>query len=112
MDEIINKGIKENTYNGCNLIYKDYILGINDGWYEGKDRKRVTTDNWIVTSFKTKEEKVNDTIASAATFTPDTSRPGNLLIDEIIICIPSKIKSIFDLVKGSVFDRTKAGMTI
>ena len=62
--------------------------------------------------FKNEKEKVNDTIASAATFTPDTSRPGNLLTDEIIICIPSKVKPIFEIVTGTVFDRVKAGMTI
>ena len=86
----------EPTHNGCDLIYKDWIVGLNKGYRE--NGKYVTTDNFIVTSFKRNEEKeTNDTIAYAATFTPDTNRSENLLSDEMIIHSAPKVKSIFGL---------------
>ncbi|MBO4638807.1 MAG: hypothetical protein J5710_03540 [Treponema sp.] len=86
----------EPTHNGCDLIYKDWIVGLNKGYRE--NGKYVTTDNFIVTSFKRNEEKeTNDTIAYAATFTPDTNRSENLLSDEIIIHSAPKVKLSFEV---------------
>ena len=53
------------------------------------------------------KEKVNDAIASAVNFTPDTSRPGNLSSTETVIHSGEKRKSIFEIVSGSIFDRFK-----
>lgn len=102
ISEIIKKGTLSKTYNGFNLTYGDYIVGLNKGYKE--NGKLVTVDNWIVTSFKSKKEKENDAIASAVTFSSDTSRPENLFSDEMIIQTKEKSKSIFDRVKGTVFD--------
>ena len=67
----------------------------------------MTTDNFIVTSFKNKKEEVNDTKASAGILTSGASEPENLFLDEIIIHTDTKSKSIFELARGSVFDRVK-----
>lgn len=103
--EVIKKGTKTDTYNGCNLMFNDYIVGLNRGYKE--NGKYVTTDNYIVTSFK-KKEKVADTIAYAGSFTSDTIRAEDLFPDEIIIDTAQKVKTIFDIVRGSVFDRARA----
>ena len=57
--------------------------------------------------FKNEKEKVNDTIASAATFTFNTSRSNNLFPEEVIIDNPLKVKSIFDDVLFSENGRSK-----
>ena len=67
--------------------------------------KYVTTDNWIVTSFKKGKKVINDTIAYAATFTSNTIRSENPFTSEIIIDNVPKVKSIFERVQGTVFDR-------
>ena len=103
INTIIEKGKLENTYNGYNIVYNDYIVGINKGYKE--NGKYVTTDNWIVTSFKKGVKGVNDTIAYAGTFTSNTVRSENPFTSEIIIDIVPKVKSIFERVQGSVFDR-------
>ena len=58
--------------------------------------KYVTTDNWIVTSFKKGKKVINDTIAYAATFTSNTIRSENPFTSEIIIDNVPKVKSIFE----------------
>jgi hypothetical protein len=102
---IQQKGKLENTYNGYNIVYNDYIVGINKGYKE--NRKYVTTDNWIITSFKKGVKGVNDTIAYAGTFTSNTVRSENPFTSEVIIDIAPKVKSIFERVQRSVFDRYK-----
>lgn len=106
--DVIKNGTKEKTFNGCNLLYNGYLVGLNKGYTE--NGKKVTTDNWIVTSFKNEKEKVNDTKASVVTFTSDTSESDNLSLDEIVIGNSINVKSIFDIAKGSVFDRVKGGI--
>ena len=106
IETVINKGKLEKTYNGYNIKYDDFIVGINKGYKENGEY--ISTDNWIVTSFKNDREKVNDAIASAGTFTPDTNRPENPFSTEIIIIHSGeKRKSIFEIVSGTVFDRFK-----
>ena len=106
ISEIVEKGFLSKTYNGFNLRYGSYLVGLNKGYRE--NGKLVTTDNWIVTSFKNDREKENDAIASAGTFTSDTNRPGNPFSTEIIIIhTGEKRKSIFEIVSGTVFDRFK-----
>ena len=105
IQEVVTKGKREKTYNGWNLEYNGFIVGINNGWNE--NGKKVTTDNFIVTSFKKNEEKVNDTIAYAVDFATDTDRSENLFSNEIVVHIPSKVKSIFEIAKGTIFDRAK-----
>ncbi len=83
-----------------------YIVGLNKGYRE--NGKLITTDNWIVTSFKNEKEKVNDAIASAVNFPPDTSRHDNLFPDEIIIQKDENRKSIFEIARtGTIFDLVK-----
>lgn len=106
ISEIINKGTLEKTHNGYNLTFGRYRAGINNGYKE--NGKYVTTDNWIVTSFKINREKATGAIAYAADFTSDTDRPENLFDTEIIIHAAPKVKSVFEIAAGSVFDR--AGM--
>lgn len=53
------------------------------------------------------KEEVNDTKASADILTSGASEPENLFLDEIIIHTDAKSKSIFELARGSVFDRVK-----
>lgn len=103
INSIIKNGKLEHTYNGYNLIYNNYIVGINKGYKE--NGKYVTTDNWIVTSFKKGKKVINDTIAYAATFTSNTIRSENPFTSEIIIDNVPKVKSIFERVQGTVFDR-------
>ena len=103
--EVVTKGRKEETHNGCNLLYRDYVVGLNHGYRE--NGKYVTNDHFIVTSFKNKKEEVNDTIASADIFAPGASRPDNLFLDEIVIQYPPKVKSVFEIAKGTVFDRVR-----
>ncbi len=106
ISEIVEKGSLSKTYNGFNLCYRGYIVGLNKGYRE--NGKLITTDNWIVTSFKNEKEKVNDAIASAVNFPPDTSRPDNLFSDEIIIQKDENRKSIFEIAKtGTIFDLVK-----
>ncbi len=95
ISEIIDKGTLEKTHNGYNLTFGRYRVGINNGYKENGEY--VTTDNWIVTSFKINKEKVNSTIAYAADFTSDTNRSENLFTDEIIIHTAPKVKSIAEL---------------
>lgn len=103
INTIIEKGKLENTYNGYNIAYNDYIVGINKGYKE--NGKYVTTDNWIVTSFKKGVKGVNDTIAYAVTFISNTVRSENPFTSEIIIDTAPKVKTIFERVQGTVFDR-------
>lgn len=105
INEIISKGEKTESHNGYNLSYKGYVVGINNGWKE--NGKRITSDNWIVTSFYKREEKATDTIAHAGNFTSDTVRPENLFTDEIIIHTAPEVKSVFEIASGSVFDRAR-----
>ena len=51
--EIIQKGEKSETRNGFNISYKDYIIGINDGYKI--NNKKVINNRWIVTSFEKKK---------------------------------------------------------
>ena len=108
ISEVIKNGEKEKTWNGFNIVYNGYVVGINNGYTE--NGKKVTTDNYIVTSFEKnkKEEGITDTIAYAGSFTSGTNRPENLFSDEIIIETAPKVKSIFDIAAGSVFDRARA----
>lgn len=103
--DVIKHGKKTETFNGCNLEFNGYLVGLNNGYKE--NGKYVTTDNFIVTSFKNKKEEVNDTKASADILTSGASEPENLFLDEIIIHTDRKSKSIFELARGSVFDRVK-----
>ena len=103
ISEIIEQGNLEKTYNGYNLNHGGFVVGLNNGYNE--NGKRVITSNWIVTSFKNEKEKVNDAIASAAAFPPSAGRPGNLFTDEIVIENPYSVKSVFDIARGSVFER-------
>lgn len=103
--DVIKHGKKTETFNGCNLEFNGYLVGLNNGYKE--NGKYVTTDNFIVTSFKNKKEEVNDTKASADILTSGASEPENLFLDEIIIHTDSKSKSIFEIASGSVFDRVK-----
>ena len=103
IENVIKNGTKKDTYNGCNLSFNGYIVGLNRGYKE--NGKYVTTDNYIVTSFL--KEKEADAIARAANFTSDTARPENLY-DVIIIDSAPKFKSVFEIVRGSVFDRVRA----
>lgn len=105
ISDVIKNGIKKDTNNGCNLEYNGFLVGLNRGYRE--NGKYVTTDNFIVTSFKNKKEEVNDTKASADILTSGASEPENLFSDEIIIDNPPKIKTVFEIVNGSVFDRVK-----
>lgn len=50
--EIIKNGTSTTTYNGYNIIYKDYIVGINHGWKVNGEY--VSNNNWVVTTFKKK----------------------------------------------------------
>lgn len=99
INEIISKGEKTESHNGYNLSYKGYVVGINNGWKE--NGKKVTSDNWIVTSFYKREEKATDTIAHAGNFTSDTVRPENLFTDEIIIHTAPEVKSVFEIAAES-----------
>ena len=105
ISEIIDKGTLEKTYNGYNLTFGRYRAGINNGYKE--NGKYVTTDNWIVTSFKINREKATGAIAYAADFTSDTVRPENLFNTEIVIHTAPKVKSVFEIAAGSVFDRAR-----
>lgn len=105
INEIISKGEKTESHNGYNLSYKGYVVGINNGWKE--NGKKITSDNWIVTSFYKREEKATDTIAHAGNFTSDTVRPENLFTDEIIIHTAPEVKSVFEIAAGTVFDRVR-----
>ena len=103
--DVIKHGKKTETFNGCNLEFNGYLVGLNNGYKE--NGKYVTTDNFIVTSFKNKKEEVNDTKASADILTSGASEPENLFLDERIIHTDTKSKSIFELARGFVFDRVK-----
>ena len=105
ISEIIDKGTLEKTYNGYNLTFGRYRAGINNGYKE--NGKYVTTDNWIVTSFKINREKATGAIAYAADFTSDTVRSENLFNTEIVIHTAQKVKSVFEIAAGSVFDRAR-----
>ncbi len=65
-----------------------------------KNGKKVTSDNFIVTSFRKNKEKVNGTIAYATDFASDTNRSEILFSDEIIVHVSSKVKSVFDIIRN------------
>jgi hypothetical protein len=93
MEEIIKNGKVSKTHNGYNIEYKEYILGINKGFKDEKTREYLTTDNWIVTSFeKDKRGKGKGTIASAASFTPETTGSSNLSSSSTISPVPESVK--------------------
>ena len=94
----LKNGKKTDTNNGCNIEYKGYR----------ENGKYVTTDNFIVTSFKNEKEEVIDIKASAAILTSGASEPGNLFMDEIIIDTDVKVKSVFERVRLTDLPKTEA----
>ena len=53
MPKIIKKGEVSKTRNGFNISYKDYIIGINDGYKI--NGVKVSNNRWVVTSFEKKK---------------------------------------------------------
>ena len=51
--EIIENGTIEKTFNGYNIVYKNYIVGINKGWND-KGVKVSQNNHWVVTSYEKK----------------------------------------------------------
>lgn len=80
--EIVSNGETKKTRNGYNIEYDGYIVGINKGFK--KNGEFVTTDNWIVTSFKKNRRKDTDTTASVVGSTPETTGSSNLSSNSII----------------------------
>lgn len=46
LSEVIKNGVIEKTYNGFNVKYQNYIVGLNKGF------NKTGNNNWIVTSFE------------------------------------------------------------
>ena len=54
MPGIIEKGTVSNTRNGFNITYKDFVIGVNDGYKV--DGVKVSENRWVVTSFERKKK--------------------------------------------------------
>ncbi|WP_172663974.1 hypothetical protein [Campylobacter ornithocola] len=50
IDEIVEKGEVKKSHNGFNIIYKDYRLGLNEGWNE--KGQKIGNNKWVVTAFE------------------------------------------------------------
>ena len=87
LSEIVLKGVVSKTYNGYNIKFNDFVVGLNKGWNE----KGVKTgDNkWIVTAFDNSKEISKK--ATAANFTEGAAQPNNPA-SEIIAKIQEKMK--------------------
>ncbi len=75
IEQIISKGEVSKTYNGFNIKYKNYVIGVNKGFKA--DGKLITNNNWIVTTFEKKEEREDSAIAHAENLTSETVSPQN-----------------------------------
>ncbi|MDE5602530.1 MAG: hypothetical protein K2I71_01205, partial [Helicobacter sp.] len=78
--KIIEQGDMEKTHNGFNILYGDYLIGINKGFRI--NGKMISEDNFIVTAFENLKKEGSSKSASAADFTKGASLPLNS--DEII----------------------------
>ncbi|MDE7317815.1 MAG: hypothetical protein K2N12_08840 [Helicobacter sp.] len=72
--KIVEHGHIEKTHNGFNVLYGDYLVGVNKGF---KINGKMTSDNnFIVTAFENLKREGNSKTASAADSTKGASLPS------------------------------------
>lgn len=113
MEKIIKNGEVSKTYNGFNIKYKSFVLGLNKGYKE--NGKYITTDNWIVTSFEDKKRQETSTIAYARSLTGETVSSQNLpnILEKTGLCyyIRPVLASSENIIGDSRMENSFAGLT-
>lgn len=73
LDEAITNGELKKTHNGYNIIYKNYKIGLNQGWNE--NGVKIGDNKWIVTAYDDSLDKLQG--RNSATFTKGEALPLN-----------------------------------